>query len=89
MQDFKGANVRFGNVGDLQSLEEEAFSSQVDVVVSCLASRTGGKVNVLRKKGMASSPSLALVISHSANNFEDIEGVRIASAGEIQMQSLS
>lgn len=45
MQDFEGALVQFGDVGDVQSLENEAFASPVDVVVSCLASRTGGKVN--------------------------------------------
>ena len=43
-QEFGGADVRFGNVGDLQSLQTVAFRDHFDVVVSCLASRTGGKV---------------------------------------------
>ena len=43
-QDFKGADVRFGDVSSKESLRKAAFSEPVDVVVSCLASRTGGKV---------------------------------------------
>lgn len=31
----------------MQSIEKTAFVSKVDVVVSCLASRTGGKVGQL------------------------------------------
>lgn len=38
-----GADVRFGDVTDLDSLRSVAFKDSVDVVVSCLASRTGGK----------------------------------------------
>ncbi|KAG2482553.1 hypothetical protein HYH03_018512 [Edaphochlamys debaryana] len=41
-KEFAGADVRFGNVLDLDSLRAEAFKEPVDVVVSCLASRTGG-----------------------------------------------
>lgn len=33
----------FGDVTSLDSLRQTAFSQPVDVVVSCLASRTGGK----------------------------------------------
>ena len=43
MQDFQGADVRFGDVSSKDSLRSVAFSEPVDVVVSCLASRTGGK----------------------------------------------
>jgi divinyl chlorophyllide a 8-vinyl-reductase len=43
LQEFAGAQVVFGDVTDLQSLRDTAFSQHVDVVVSCLASRTGGK----------------------------------------------
>lgn len=43
-QDFEGADVRFGDVQDPKSISATAFSTPVDVVVSCLASRTGGKV---------------------------------------------
>lgn len=43
LQDFQGADVRFGDVSSKESLRSVAFSEPVDVVVSCLASRTGGK----------------------------------------------
>lgn len=36
-----GADVRFGDVSSLDSLKREGFRDKVDVVVSCLASRTG------------------------------------------------
>ncbi|DBA92217.1 TPA: hypothetical protein ACH3X1_015926 [Trebouxia sp. C0004] len=42
-KDFKGADVRFGDVSSKDSLRNSAFSEPADVVVSCLASRTGGK----------------------------------------------
>ena len=35
--------MRFGDVSDPASLRAVAFRDPVDVVVSCLASRTGGK----------------------------------------------
>lgn len=44
-KEFEGADVRFGNVTDRQSLRSVAFDPskpKIDVVVSCLASRTGG-----------------------------------------------
>lgn len=41
-QEFPGADVRFGDVQDPASIKAVAFKEQVDVVVSCLASRTGG-----------------------------------------------
>jgi len=40
--DFAGADVRFGDVADIESVRSVAFKDKVDVVVSCLASRTGG-----------------------------------------------
>ncbi|EFJ44988.1 hypothetical protein VOLCADRAFT_76013 [Volvox carteri f. nagariensis] len=43
MKEFPGAEVRFGSVLDHDSLRKVAFREPVDVVVSCLASRTGGK----------------------------------------------
>jgi divinyl chlorophyllide a 8-vinyl-reductase len=36
------ADVRFGDVMSMESLRSVAFKDKVDVVVSCLASRTGG-----------------------------------------------
>ena len=41
-KEFEGADVRFADVGDVSSLEKKVFDAPVDVVVSCLASRTGG-----------------------------------------------
>ena len=41
-EDFVGADCRFGDVTSMQSLRSVGFSDKVDVVVSCLASRTGG-----------------------------------------------
>ena len=41
--DFPGAEVRFGDVSDPASLVANAFDQPTDVVVSCLASRTGGR----------------------------------------------
>ncbi|KXZ55167.1 hypothetical protein GPECTOR_3g314 [Gonium pectorale] len=43
LKEFPGADVRFGSVLDQDSLRKVAFKEPVDVVVSCLASRTGGK----------------------------------------------
>jgi hypothetical protein len=43
-QELEGADVCFGDVSDPSALAATAFSEPVDVVVSCLASRTGGKV---------------------------------------------
>ena len=40
--DFEGADCRFGDVTNLESLRTVGFKDKVDVVVSCLASRTGG-----------------------------------------------
>ncbi|GAX78735.1 hypothetical protein CEUSTIGMA_g6172.t1 [Chlamydomonas eustigma] len=42
-KEFSGATVRFGDVLDVKSIRNVAFEEHVDVVVSCLASRTGGK----------------------------------------------
>ena len=35
--------MRFGDVGNPEDLKRVGFAQPVDVVVSCLASRTGGK----------------------------------------------
>ena len=43
-QDFPGAEVVFGDVTSTESLKVAGFRQHVDVVVSCLASRTGGVV---------------------------------------------
>jgi len=41
-KDFEGATVVFGDVKDKASIAEVGFTNKVDVVVSCMASRTGG-----------------------------------------------
>lgn len=41
-KELEGADARFGDVTDEASLQRVAFTEPVDVVVSCLASRTGG-----------------------------------------------
>lgn len=43
-QEFPGAEVVFGDVMSTDSLKAIAFKRHVDVVISCLASRTGGVV---------------------------------------------
>ena len=43
IRDFPGAEVRFGDVTDPGSIAGNAFDQPADVVVSCLASRTGGR----------------------------------------------
>ncbi len=40
--DFEGADCRFGDVTNIDNLRAVGFADKVDVVVSCLASRTGG-----------------------------------------------
>ena len=45
--DFPGAEVRFGDVTDPGSLAAHVFNQPTDVVVSCLASRTGGRRDLL------------------------------------------
>ena len=41
--DFPGAEVRFGDVTNPKSIAAAAFDQPADVIVSCLASRTGGR----------------------------------------------
>ena len=41
--DFPGAEVRFGDVTNPESIAAAAFDQPADVIVSCLASRTGGR----------------------------------------------
>ncbi|KIZ05498.1 3,8-divinyl protochlorophyllide a 8-vinylreductase [Monoraphidium neglectum] len=42
-KEFSGARVVFGDVTDVASISGAAFDQPADVVVCCLASRTGGK----------------------------------------------
>ena len=41
--DFPGAEGRFGDVTNPESIAAAAFDQPADVIVSCLASRTGGR----------------------------------------------
>lgn len=41
--EFAGGDVRFGNATEAESLKRAVTGDRIDVVVSCLASRTGGK----------------------------------------------
>jgi len=59
--DFKGATVAFGDVTDIESLRANGFKDQVDVVVSCLASRTGGVEDSNRIDYQASKHCLDLL----------------------------
>ncbi|GCE65112.1 NAD(P)-dependent oxidoreductase [cyanobiont of Ornithocercus magnificus] len=43
IKQFAGASVCFGDVTDAASIANGAFSEPVDVVISCLASRSGGR----------------------------------------------
>lgn len=40
--EFEGAECRFADVTDAASIRDNVLSKPADVVVSCLASRTGG-----------------------------------------------
>lgn len=51
------AEVRFGDVMSMESLSREAFKEPVDVVVSCLASRTGALDNGVPCSGWAKQRS--------------------------------
>jgi divinyl chlorophyllide a 8-vinyl-reductase len=69
MKEFPGVDVRFGDVNDIQSLEKVAFSEPVDVVVSCLASRTGGKKDSWAIDYQATSNALQVARQNGASHF--------------------
>ena len=55
----------FGDVTDPASVRDIAFASPVDVVVSCLASRTGGKViyfSLLSRRVVSTLPQLCSIL---------------------------
>lgn len=66
---FEGADVRFGDVTDKESLRKIAFSDPVDVVVSCLASRTGGIKDSQLIDYQASSNALQVARENGAKHF--------------------
>jgi divinyl chlorophyllide a 8-vinyl-reductase len=64
-----GADVRFGDVGSAASLARVAFAAPVDVVVCCLASRTGGKKDSWAIDYQASANALAAARAGGAAHF--------------------
>ena len=66
---FQGADVRFGDVTNVQSLASTAFTEPVDVVVSCLASRTGGKKDSWLVDYQATSNVLQAACAAGAQHF--------------------
>lgn len=67
--ELEGADVRFGDVTDVASLERVAFADPVDVVVSCLASRTGGIKDSQLIDYQATSNTLAAARRKGASHF--------------------
>jgi len=68
-REFEGADVRFGDVTDVSSLERVAFKDPVDVVVSCLASRTGGIKDSQLVDYQATSNTLQVARKCGASHF--------------------
>eukprot|EP00891_Asterochloris_glomerata_P000760 jgi/Astpho2/760/Aster-00621 len=68
-KELQGAEVRFGSVSDEESLARAAFSDPVDVVVSCLASRTGGKKDSWAIDYQATLNTLNAARKHGASHF--------------------
>jgi len=68
--DFAGATCAFGDVTDMDSLRQNAFNGrQVDVVVSCLASRTGGVADSNLIDYQASKNCLDLLIENGGSHY--------------------
>ncbi|GAB4824216.1 hypothetical protein N2152v2_011262 [Parachlorella kessleri] len=68
-KELAGADVRFGDVTDVESLRSVAFSDPVDVVVSCLASRTGGIKDSWQVDYQATLNSLEAARAAGASHF--------------------
>jgi divinyl chlorophyllide a 8-vinyl-reductase len=67
LRELAGADVRFGDVGSMDSLSAVAFKDKVDVVVSCLASRTGARAGAVGHgagQGRAARASLSMQCQH-------------------------
>lgn len=67
--DFVGGDVRFADVTNLDSLNTVVADTQVDVVVSCLASRTGGKKDSWKIDYEATKNSLLAGKAAGASHF--------------------
>nr|DAD33423.1 TPA_asm: hypothetical protein HUJ06_012274 [Nelumbo nucifera] len=71
LEQLKGANVCFSDVTHLGSLENslESFGYSIDVVVSCLASRSGGVKDSWKIDYEATKNSLVVGRNHGASHF--------------------
>jgi divinyl chlorophyllide a 8-vinyl-reductase len=67
--EFSGGDVRFGNATEAESLERAVNGDRIDVVVSCLASRTGGKKDSWLIDYQATKNSLDVGRAHGAQHF--------------------
>jgi len=67
--DFPGAKVVVGDVSDLASVKENGFSEPIDVVVSCLASRTGGLEDSWKIDYGASKNALDALIDQGGSHY--------------------
>ena len=67
--DFPGAKVAFGDVTDAASLRASGFAEPVDVVVSCLASRTGGVEDSNRIDYGASKNAIDELIAQGGSHY--------------------
>lgn len=68
-RDFAGASVVFGDVSNADSLASAVRGKQFDVVVSCLASRTGGKKDSWLIDYQATRNSLDVGRANGAKHF--------------------
>ena len=69
-KEFEGAEVRFGDVCDVESLRRKGCpDGKVDVVVSCLASRTGGIEDSWRIDYQATKNALDVAKACGASKF--------------------
>ncbi|KAF6173755.1 hypothetical protein GIB67_042923 [Kingdonia uniflora] len=71
LEQFKGANVCFSDVTNIDSLQTslESYGSKIDVVVSCLASRSGGVKDSWKIDYEATRNSLVAGRNHGASHF--------------------
>eukprot|EP01039_Chlorochromonas_danica_P011248 gene11247-12547_t len=66
---FEGAKIVYGDVCDEDNLKQTAFKEKVDVVISCLASRSGVKEDSFRIDYQATLNSLHGAIHANADQF--------------------
>ncbi|KAK9805345.1 hypothetical protein WJX73_004487 [Symbiochloris irregularis] len=69
IREFEGAQVQFGDITDQASLQQNGFAQPVDVVVSCMASRTGGKKDSWEIDYQATLNALEVAQQQGAKHF--------------------